>query len=608
MKPGRKFQKRVTSVALCGALVVGTMGLSGCGTSSSSGSNSYEIWLYSAQDSEYYKDYADNPVLNYLLSQEEWSDIELTFDVPAAGTAQDNYSTLITSGDFPTLMQNSVSDPAPTMYDNGYIMDITDLVKEYMPNYYELIYSNEDVYNAVVYEIDGEERILSIATVNESTPTTYSGYVYRRDWIVKYGTNPSTGEAFTGGYTDEDDQDSWEDDVLFPSWYDEDKKSWYIENCDADWDGSTPAYISDWEWMFGIFETAMDDLGITDGYCTSVYYPGYTWAGGLCSCFGEGSTIWYYASDGTVKFGGTDDSMYAYLTCMNYWYETGWLDSEFYTRTSDIYYSIDSTTVRQGEVGLWMGLESDLGGRLDLDDGGYTDGIFVAGCAYPVNDTYGTDECQYVVPRTINVDTSLVSTGFFVMSTADEDTLPHLLEMLDYLYTDEGAALRTLGLSQEQYEESEDQSFYEEYGLTEGAYSVGDDGRYIVSDVISNDSGGIEVAATLQNLPGLQLVESVDNGYAETYEASLNSWTLFSNHGRIWGSTAYANMTTDDTDECAKALTKVLDYEERNVYKYITGEIELNDDTWEDWCSDLNKYGVDDISDILQPYLDLYPL
>ena len=26
--------------------------------------------------------------------------------------------------------------------------------------------------------------------------------MYRRDWIVKYGTNPVTGEAFTGGYTD----------------------------------------------------------------------------------------------------------------------------------------------------------------------------------------------------------------------------------------------------------------------------------------------------------------------------------------------------------------------------------------------------------------------
>lgn len=110
---------------------------------SSEGPRTYTVWLYSAQKTEYYKEYEDNPVLEYLLDQDEWKDEGISFDfqVPA-GSAQDSYSTMITSGDFPTLMQNSVSDPAPVMYENGYILDLTDLVKEYMPNYYALIQSN----------------------------------------------------------------------------------------------------------------------------------------------------------------------------------------------------------------------------------------------------------------------------------------------------------------------------------------------------------------------------------------------------------------------------------------------------------------------------------
>lgn len=62
--------------------------------------------------------------------------------------------------------------------------------------------------------------------------------------------------VFAKGYDadqeDAGDPDSWADDVVFPG------------------GGTDPVYISDWEWTFGIFETAMEALGITDSYCVSV--------------------------------------------------------------------------------------------------------------------------------------------------------------------------------------------------------------------------------------------------------------------------------------------------------------------------------------------------
>ena len=76
---------------------------------------------------------------------------------------------------------------------------------------------------------------------------------------------------------------------------------------------------------------------------------------------------------------------------MNTWYQNGWLDSEFNERTSDIFYSIDDTSVRQGKVGMWIGVQSQLGGRMDMGEG-YTEGICVFGSAYPINDIYGTEE------------------------------------------------------------------------------------------------------------------------------------------------------------------------------------------------------------------------
>lgn len=601
--------KRLLSALLAAVMMLSlTVALTGCPVNDD-GENKYSVWLYTAQDTAYYSKYEENPVLNYLLQREyAGKKIELEFMVPAAGQAQNNYQTMISGGDFPTLMQSSVADPAPVMYDNGYILDITDYVKEYMPNYYNLIQTTPKLKEAVCFTIDGEERILSINTVSDQSQyIDFGGMCYRRDWIVKYGTDPSTGEKFSGGYNS-DDVDDWSDNVVFPSWYDEQKKSVGL-SIDPDWDGTEPLFISDWEWMFEIFDKAMAAEGISDGYSVSMYYPGYTWAGGLCSSFGEGGIIWYADTDNNVQFGGSSESTHAYFTCLNNWYNKGWLDERFNERVGDVFYQIDPAAVRQGKVGMWCGVKGDLGGRIDMNDGGHTEGIFVAGCSYPINDVYGTDECKYIAPRVMNIDTSVVGTGFYVMDGADKKDLAPLFTFLDTLYSKEGAELRTLGLSAEQLaEEGTDTSFYKKYNLMDGAYSVNANGKYIVSDVINGDSGSLASAASLDKLPGLTLVKDVDRGYASTLEDSLKAWIRYENSGRIWGSTAMLNASTGDVDTCQKALTKVLNYMEANAYKYIKGEKSLNGSDWDTWCNAINKFNVDNVSKILQKYLDIYPI
>lgn len=355
-----KGLKRLALAAIAG---IAAVSMTGCGNGSGSASDdhTYSVWLYNGQDASYYTDYAENPSIQYLMSQtwgENEDTIKLEFQVPPAGSQQNNYETMMATGDFPTMMQNSVADAPPRMLESGNILDLTELVQQYMPNYYEMLQSNEALRNKAVFDIDGEDRILCISTAMEDYGYYFSGNMYRRDWLVKYGRNPQTGAAFTGGYTDEADVDSWVDDVVFPS------------------GGTEPVYISDWEWMFGIFTEAMADLGITDSYCTSIYYPGYMWSGGLCSCFGEPIPVWYKGSDDIVRFGGDSDSMRAYLQCLNNWYEKGWLDQDFNERTADIFYATDDTNKRLGKVGLWIGTQAELGGRLDMHDGGLTEGIY----------------------------------------------------------------------------------------------------------------------------------------------------------------------------------------------------------------------------------------
>lgn len=71
---------------------------------------------------------------------------------------------------------------------------------------------------------------------------------------------------------------------------------------------------------------------------------------------------------------------------MNNWYERGWLDQKFNTRSSDNFYAIDNANIAAGNVGLWMGNATRLGTRMSLGNGDASDGAIVYFCASPVND------------------------------------------------------------------------------------------------------------------------------------------------------------------------------------------------------------------------------
>jgi ABC-type glycerol-3-phosphate transport system substrate-binding protein len=539
-------------------------------------------------------DYSENPSIQYTLTKtwgEEDKSLAFEFWTPAAGTAADNYTTMIASGDLPDIIDAVISEPPQVMYESGYAMDITEYVERNMPNYVALVHSDDSIYKNCVTIVDGEEHYYALRNIFDQPEDIFEGYMYRRDWIVKYGTNPQTGAAFTGGYTDENDPDSWTDDVVFPS------------------GGSDPVYISDWEWMFGIFETAMADLGIDDSYCMSLYYPGFTWSGGLISSFGGGTNVWYEADDGTVQFGGDTDQMRAYLECMNTWYENGWLDQSFNQRTSDAFYAIDDTSVRQGKVGMWNGLQSELGGRIDAHDGGYTEGIFVAGAAYPINDIYGTDACKNVEPNCV-MGGGLVSGGIIITTAAEGKDLDTLCSYLDYFYSTEGALIKALGLNADQVSELESatgDTFYSDYGLADGAYTVNGD-TYVKSDTLVNDSGNLLIACSFDKVCGLAMIKDIDNGYADTFEASIKSWSQYPNTALFNGTITTDSMTAEDSTACGNVQSKVLEYMTNNAYDFISGKKDIaNDSDWDTWCKSLQKYNYQKVSDIYQTYVDEYP-
>lgn len=589
-KQEENIMKKVLTLVLAAVMLLSLLVLSGCGGGTTVDANTLQLtyWIAGGADAVYYPIYEDNPCIKYVETLEfNGKKIDFQFQVPVTGAELDNFNTLLATEEYAGIMDMSRSTTSATeLYADGIIHDLTPYVEQYMPNYMALLEEFSHLKSYVTSQVDGETKYLQLYGIREKAQANFMGFCYRRDWVAKYGKHPTTGAAFTYGFEVENDGDTWHDDVVFPS------------------GGSDPVYISDWEWMFEIFELAMADLGITDGYCTSIYFKGYLEDGGLYSGFGGGAPLWFRGADGNAAFGGDSDNMRTYLTCLNNWYEKGWLDKQFAEHTSDIAYAVDSEKVHTGKVGLWLGRTGELGAEMDMDDA-YTDGIMVCGAKQPINDVYGTDAQKNKNPDSM-YQMSQLSSALVISDKVSVEDLPTVLTMLDYFYTEEGGALLAFGLNKEQVELIGDE-VYPKFGLNNGAYErvVAADGSIsYVADPKTYEDTQLGNAICLNRIAtGVfteEMVISKDSNYNQVAIDAHNHWDFYTNTGYP-DKAIMAQFTTEESNAYNKVHANVDTYMSTNIPKFINGSLDINsEEDWGDYCTMLNKYGPEKITKVFQ--------
>ncbi len=593
--------KRLIALAV-GLAILLALTLTGCngGSGGTDGNTvSYGIWLLNGEDSSYYDSYDKNPSIEYLLKQTwgpEDKTVDLEFFIPVAGQQADNFNTLLSTGDYPDMMDTTMyTGSIIDLYEQGIAMDLTDLVDQHMPNYKAFLEANPDLDQEGSFIVNGEKKYLTVRNFRDDMTYNWGGYMYRRDWIVKYGENPVDGSAFSGSYTGtladgSVDMDSWEDNVVFPS-------------------GNTdPVYISDWEWMLDIFATAIEDQGIDDGYPMSLYYPGYIATGDLVCAFGGGNNgAWYKHADGDIRFGGDDDDFRVYLQAMNTWFENGWIDTAFPEHSSDMFFRIEDSKVRSGKVGLWYGVQAQLMGNLD-DGEGFKDGMVAFGARQPINDIYGTAAEQNVEPYTM-YQIGKANNAWIITDKAEGKDLVPLLTLLDYMYSEEGALLGGLGLNQEQYEETQNE-LYTRFGLTEGAYErvPEDEARgskiYAVVDIVANDGGTLMSACHSNRFFFLDPQSLILTRGTESKLNSLDQWIWYEDKGSIKGG-ILNQITPDEQKDISKIQNNINEFMAKSVPPFIKGEKDpFDDEDWANYVKAINKYSPDDMTEIYQQKLD----
>ncbi len=540
--------------------------------------------IATAENSFYYDDYDDNPIMKYWLSK-DWDvdgarkKIAIDFDTLPTGTESDTMNTLMGTGEYRDVITMAYSSSsAVELYEEGVALDLTEYVKKYMPNYQKWEKNLENIYgNRLQNYVDGEYRYLELYTLADKPTEPYCGYCYRRDWIVKYGKNPETGEAFTGGYTD-DSCRTWEDDVVFPS-------------------GNTdPIYLSDWEWMLEIFTTALAEEGITDGYAMQIPGSGVIPMGDFVGGFGEGNNM-YYLEDGKCYCGLTTEQTRTYLECMKAWYDKGWLQKDFDESADILFWTVDTERVYAGKVGAWYGMISSLGNQMAVD------GICVYGAPSPINDVYGDLETCSSEPSMYHDRSGLSAVAVCITDKAKDKDIAALCTALDWFYSDEGGLMRSRGFSREQQAEIQD-SFYQEW-LPDGSYDVeerdGEEWYVINQDVMKADD--LETARSGRRVIGLDVAKNVDLGYADWMNHGIDMWQYYDNTARV-GSEITSQMTPDESQETSFNTTNI-----RTVYSiwypdFITGRKDIESDAdWQAYCDEINGNNPELYCDIVNRIL-----
>lgn len=589
----RKF-KILASVIVITLVVATALTLVAC----SGSPDTFTFWM--SPNSDVYKSYQNlelNPVIAYV---ENKFNIKFKFIMPAAGSEADQFTVLTTDPDCPDIMDLSYYSGG--MYDlveDGVAVDLTEYIyptdgsKSYFPNYASVLDNDLNLKNSI-RTLDN--KYYSLATIDDVVRAPWGGYMYRKDLVLKYAT---AEDSFTlDGNTVNPATWTSEENIVFPS-------------------GATaPDLISDYDWMFKILYRAV--AGGDLNYVMSLFYPGYIETGDMLSAWGV-SGAWYKEvvnGQTTVKYGANTEGFKSYLIKMKEWYDLGYIDKDFSSRTGDQFFSIDSTSFAMGRIGCFYGYDTMLGSSLKGNPG-VDDNIDLRACYMP-RLTKDSEPISFYGGSQTNRNLMITS------KVLDKD-YEKLFAALDYLYGEEGSLMTRMGLNKEQYAElkADGVDFWDaEVTLTDaeqqvagvskatqkisdiGVYHYDESiGKYVYwNDMETNfEKTTYEQCLSAMSFWGMCAVSKFQ--YTKLSEARLEAsytiWSAYSNSGYIDLAIYSKKLSSSDNYDYIVNYNSLVDYMKMEVPKFIKGTYNF-DKNWTTFCNNLVLRGCNKNTNYLQ--------
>ena len=249
-----------------------------------------------------------------VQEMENRTNVHVDYLTVGENEAQEQFGLLLASGDYPDIVQNGhyPTGVAGGLQD-GVLMDVTDLVPQYMTRYMDILNSNPD-FDKMTKMDDGKR--VAIYQVN----------CYNDERIE--GENPWIGTAI---------RKDWLDDLGLEK----------------------PVTIEDWHTVLTAFK---DNYGAN----MALNAQGVNMSGDFLTAYGVLGGM--YQENGTVHFGPAEQGYKEYLQTMKQWYEEGLIDPNF---TSFSEWSDPNAKFAKDEIGAGPIIGSNAG--TTLKGQGYTE-------------------------------------------------------------------------------------------------------------------------------------------------------------------------------------------------------------------------------------------
>ena len=227
-------------------------------------------------------DWNDN---EFYQEMERRTGVHLDFETVSSADYQTNFNLMIASGKLADLIYVGASyyaEGVDAAIDDGYFLDLTDKVEEYMPNYNAI--RTSDIQYELLSTTDSG-RLGAVYELRQSKQGPWLGLWIRQDWL---------------------DDLSLDTPVTFDDYHE-------VLTAFKEEKGATAPLILNWSGSDGEFGTMSGGLNVLNS--------------------------WQLDETGKVNFGPYMDAWKEYVTIMHQWYEEGLIDPDFMAtdeRTADM--------------------------------------------------------------------------------------------------------------------------------------------------------------------------------------------------------------------------------------------------------------------------------
>mgnify|MGYP002625763691 CR=1 FL=1 len=277
------------------------------------------------------------------------------------------------------------------------------------------------------------------------------------------------------------------------------------------------------------------------------------------------TALTYYRDGDQILSSFTQQGFRDYLEWFRQLYADGIINNEFYV--SDMVEGEMFTKIGDDQMGVWTTAANVIEGVKD-----YT-GLDIPTSAIP--NIVADDKVGEITEW--GSDTVLADNKGYSIC-ADVDDIDFVLNFYNYFYTKPGAIFCNYGVE----------------GLT---WEYQEDGTIDYSDKIYHDPEGTSPMVaqnlyTFSMIPRFMYETTKYVFYNDASLAALDVW-LVKDYLALHNIPTDAALTTEETNSIKNEVNDILAYTSEQLLKFMTGTDELNDQTWDAYCTQCSNLGLD---------------